>query len=152
MLWQTQTKPAVSLFATWGGGQTIEQFFNLKLPMRIMQLKGLTNGFDVALQQYSNKVVAQLGDKADLILPPPGLTRYKKEVAIKASKKKGGDPRDPDERRSSEINMLTTATLCIRLNTLHVSVLQFPSHCLVGWFFQHPCHTHIYSIVPPFTP
>jgi hypothetical protein len=59
------------------------------------------------------------GDKADLILPPPGLTRYKKEVAIKASKKKGGDPRDPDERRSSEINMLTTATLCIRLNTLH---------------------------------
>lgn len=92
------------------------------------------------------------GDKADLILPPPGLTRYKKEVAIKASKKKGGDPRDPDERRSSEINMLTTATLCIRLNTLHVSVLQFPSHCLVGWFFQHPCHTHIYSIMPPFIP
>lgn len=30
--------------------------------MRIMQLKGLTNGFDVALQQYSNKVVAQLGE------------------------------------------------------------------------------------------
>jgi hypothetical protein len=42
--------------------ETIEQFFNLKLPMRIMQLKGLTNGFDVALQQYSNKVVAQLGE------------------------------------------------------------------------------------------
>jgi hypothetical protein len=85
------------------------------------------------------------GDKADLILPPPGLTRYKKEVAIKASKKKGGDPRDPDERRSSEINMLTTATLCIRLNTLHVSVLQFPSHCLVGWF----SNTHVTPIYTP---
>jgi len=58
----TQTKPTFSFVATWGGGQTIEQFFNLKLPMRIMQLKGLTNGFDVALQQYSNKVVAQLGE------------------------------------------------------------------------------------------
>lgn len=42
-------------------GQTIDQFFNLKLPMRFPQLKGLTNGFDNALQQYTNKVVLQLG-------------------------------------------------------------------------------------------
>jgi len=100
--------------------ETIDQFFNLKLPMRFPQLKGLTNGFDNALQQYTNKVVLQLGDKGDLVPPAPGLTRYKKEVAQKiVSKKKVADPRLPDERRSSEINLLSTTTLCVRLNTLH---------------------------------
>ena len=62
------------------------------------------------------------GDKGDLVPPAPGLTRYKKEVAQKiVSKKKVADPRLPDERRSSEINLLSTTTLCVRLNTLHVS-------------------------------
>lgn len=63
------------------------------------------------------------GDKRDLVPPAPSLTRYKKEVALKSvsSKKKVADPRLPDERRSSEINMLSTTSLCVRLNTLHVS-------------------------------
>lgn len=42
--------------------QTLDQFFKLNLPMRVPQLKGLTNGFDNALQQYTNRVVAQLGN------------------------------------------------------------------------------------------
>lgn len=46
---------------TSGLEQTIDQFFKLNLPMRLPQLKGLTNGFDNALQQYTNRVVAQLG-------------------------------------------------------------------------------------------
>lgn len=104
--------------------ETIDQFFKLNLPMRLPQLKGLTSGFDNALQHYTNKVVAQLGDKRDLVPPAPSLTRYKKEVALKSAsiKKKVADPRLPDERRSSEINLLSTTSLCVRLNTLHYIV------------------------------
>lgn len=52
----------------------------------------------------------------------PILTRYKKEVGIKAFvKKELFDPRLPDERRSTEISVRTTPTLCVQLNTLYVS-------------------------------
>jgi hypothetical protein len=68
------------------------------------------------------------GDKRDLVPPAPSLTRYKKEVAMKSAsnKKKVADPRLPDERRSSEINLLSTTSLCVRLNTLHVSCFGHP--------------------------
>lgn len=60
--------------------------------------------------------------KEDLVPPVPILTRYKKEAGIKAFvKKELFDPRLPDERRSIEINVLTTPTLCVQLNTLYVS-------------------------------
>lgn len=60
--------------------------------------------------------------KEDLIPPVPILTRYKKEVGIKAFvKKELFDPRLPDERRSTEISVRTTPTLCVQLNTLYVS-------------------------------
>lgn len=61
-------------------------------------------------------------NKEDLIPPVPILTRYKKEVGIKAFvKKEFFDPRLPDERRTTEINVLTTQSLCVQLNTLYVS-------------------------------
>lgn len=68
-------------------------------------------------------VLVYAGDKRDLVPPAPSLTRYKKEVALKSvsNKKRVADPRLPDERRSSEINLLSTTSLCVRLNTLHVS-------------------------------
>lgn len=60
--------------------------------------------------------------KEDLIPPVPILTRYKKETGIKAFvKKELSDPRLPDERKSTEINVLTTPKLCVQLNTLYVS-------------------------------
>lgn len=60
--------------------------------------------------------------KEDLIPPVPILTRYRKEAGIKAFvKKELFDPRLPDERRSTEITVLTTPTLCVQLNTLYVS-------------------------------
>lgn len=70
------------------------------------------------------------GDKRDLVPPAPSLTRYKKEVALKSVsiKKKVADPRLPDERRSSEINLLSTTSLCVRLNTLHVSSSSHSPH------------------------
>lgn len=64
----------------------------------------------------------QAASKEDLIPPVPILTRYKKEAGIKAFvKKELMDPRLPDERKSSEINVQTTPTLCVQLNTLYVS-------------------------------
>ena len=60
--------------------------------------------------------------KDDLIPPLPVLTRYRKEAGIKAFvKKELFDSRLPDQRRSIEINVLTTPTLCVQLNTLYVS-------------------------------
>lgn len=60
--------------------------------------------------------------KEELIPPVPILTRYRKEAGIKAFvKKELFDPRVPDETMSSEITVLATSTLCVRLNTLYVS-------------------------------
>ncbi|KAG6556604.1 hypothetical protein Mapa_001545 [Marchantia paleacea] len=122
--------------------ETTDQFFNLKLPMRLPVLKALTNGFDSALVGYTNKILVELGDKGDLIPPAPSLTRYKKDVAIKAqSKKKLVDPRLPDERRSTEINFLTTVRLCVRLNTLHhilVQVDALEDHIRERWARKRP--------------
>ncbi|KAL3689134.1 hypothetical protein R1sor_015443 [Riccia sorocarpa] len=108
--------------------ETTDQFFNLKLPMRLPVLKALLSGYDNALVGYVSKIVAELGDKADLVPPVPSLTRYNKDYALKApSKKKVADPRLPDERRSTEINFLTTVKLCVRLNTLHHMQVQVDS-------------------------
>lgn len=63
-----------------------------------------------------------VASKEDLIPPAPILTRYKKEAGIKAFvKKELFDHRLTDEKRSTDINVLTTPTLCVQLNTLHVS-------------------------------
>ncbi|BBN07882.1 hypothetical protein MPTK1_4g07000 [Marchantia polymorpha subsp. ruderalis] len=122
--------------------ETTDQFFNLKLPMRLPVLKALTNGFDSALVGYTNKILVELGDKGDLIPPAPSLTRYKKDMSIKAqSKKKVADPRLPDERRSTEINFLTTVRLCVRLNTLHhilVLVDALEDHIRERWARKRP--------------
>ena len=61
-------------------------------------------------------------NKEDLVPPVPVLTRYKKEIGITAFvKKEVTNVRLTDERKSSEINALSTIKLCVRLNTLYVS-------------------------------
>ncbi|XP_077232896.1 plant/protein (DUF810) [Tasmannia lanceolata] len=105
--------------------ETVDQFFALKVPMRPDELNSLFRGLDNAFQVYTHHVVDKLVSKEDLIPPVPILTRYKKEVGIKAFvKKEVTDPRLPDERRSSQINVLSTPTLCVRLNTLHYAISQ----------------------------
>lgn len=100
--------------------ETTDQFFNLRLPMRLPVLKTLTMGFNSAFLIYINKLFGELGDKADLVSPPPTLTRYKRDMAVKStSKKKVVDPRLPDDARTQQINSFTTVALCVRLNTLH---------------------------------
>ncbi|XP_010271764.1 PREDICTED: uncharacterized protein LOC104607768 [Nelumbo nucifera] len=105
--------------------ETVDQFFALKVPMRPGELNSLFRGIDNAFQVYTNHVTDKLVNKEDLIPPVPVLTRYKKEVGIKAFvKKEIFDPRLLDERRSTEINVTTTPKLCVQLNTLHYAISQ----------------------------
>lgn len=54
--------------------------------------------------------------------PVPALTRYRRESGIKAFvKKEFTDPKQSDARWSTDVNVLTTPTLCVQLNTLYVS-------------------------------
>ncbi|KAF3791456.1 hypothetical protein EJ110_NYTH08321 [Nymphaea thermarum] len=103
--------------------ETVDQFFALKVPMRLAELNSLFRGLDNAFQVYTRNVVDQIGNKDDLIPPLPILTRYKKESGIKAFvKKELIDPRMPDHRRSSQINVLSTTKLCVQLNTLYYAI------------------------------
>lgn len=62
------------------------------------------------------------GSKDDLVPPVPVLTRHRREAGIKAFvKKELFDSKLHDERRSAEISVHMTQTLCVQLNTLYVS-------------------------------
>lgn len=130
--------------------QTVDQFFGLKVPMRAEELYSLLRGVDNSFEIYTNLVTADLGmilshihvikelnfyailiylnigavSKLDLMPPVPALTRYKKENVIKAFTKKESsiETRPLDDRRSSGINSLTTVKLCVRLNSIYVSL------------------------------
>ncbi|KAK6933996.1 hypothetical protein RJ641_036890 [Dillenia turbinata] len=103
--------------------ETVEQFYALKVPMRSDELNSLFRGIDNAFQVYANLVTDMLANIEDLVPPVPILTRYKRESGIKAFVKKE-HPRVPDERKSTEINVVTTTNLCVQLNTLHYAISQ----------------------------
>lgn len=103
--------------------ETVDQFFAFKVPMRVGELNGLCRGLDNAFQVYTHHVIEMLVNKEDLVPPVPVLTRYKKETGIAAFvKKEVTNVRLTDERKSSEINALSTIELCVRLNTLHYAI------------------------------
>uniref|UniRef100_A0A803MMX6 Uncharacterized protein n=1 Tax=Chenopodium quinoa TaxID=63459 RepID=A0A803MMX6_CHEQI len=104
--------------------ETVDQFFDLKVPMGSGELSSLCRGIDNAFQGYSNLIVANLASKEDLMPPVPILTRYRKEAGIKAFVKKEllDHQKLPEERKSSEISVLPTPVLCVQLNTLHYAV------------------------------
>lgn len=103
--------------------ETIDQFFALKIPMRSGEMNSLFRGIDNAFQVYAKHVVDNLASKEDIIPPVPVLTRYRRESGIKAFvKKELADPRLPDMRKSRDINVLTTPTLCVQLNTLYYGI------------------------------
>ncbi|TYH18893.1 hypothetical protein ES288_A05G309400v1 [Gossypium darwinii] len=105
--------------------ETVDQFFGIKVPMRLTELNALFRGIDNAFQVYANHIVDNLASKDDLIPPLPVLTRYRREAGIKAFvKKELFDSRLPDQRRSININVLTTPTLCVQLNTLYYAINQ----------------------------
>nr|XP_043620813.1 protein unc-13 homolog [Erigeron canadensis] len=103
--------------------ETVDQFFALKIPMRSGEMNSLFRGIDNAFQVYAKHVVDNLASKEDIIPPVPILTRYRRESGIKAFvKKELNDPRLPDMRKSRDINVLTTSTLCVQLNTLYYGI------------------------------
>ncbi|KAG8391105.1 hypothetical protein BUALT_Bualt01G0153200 [Buddleja alternifolia] len=105
--------------------ETVDQFFALKVPMRPGELSSLFRGIDNAFQVYTKHVLDSLADKEDIIPPVPTLTRYRRESGIKAFvKKELTEPRLPDVKKSSDINVLTTPTLCVQLNTLYYAISQ----------------------------
>ncbi|XP_022945388.1 uncharacterized protein LOC111449639 isoform X1 [Cucurbita moschata] len=105
--------------------ETVDQFFALQVPMRLTELNCLLRGIDNAFQVYANRIIENMTNKEDLIPPLPILTRYTKESGIKAFvKKEIFDSKMTDERRSTEINVLTTPTLCVQLNTLYYAISQ----------------------------
>ncbi|KAL7120381.1 hypothetical protein ACP275_02G118800 [Erythranthe tilingii] len=105
--------------------ETVDQFFALKVPMRPGELSSLFRGIDNAFQVYTRHVLDCLADKEDIIPPVPPLTRYRKESGIKAFvKKELTDSRLPDVRKSTDVNVLTTPTLCVQLNTLFYAISQ----------------------------
>lgn len=106
--------------------ETVDQFFTFTIPMRSTELNSMLRGIDNAFQVYANRVTDNLAGKEELIPPEPVLTRFKKEAGIKAFVKKElfDTPRIPDERRSVEINIRTTPTLCVQLNTLYYAISQ----------------------------
>ncbi|KAL5720155.1 Protein unc-13 [Ranunculus cassubicifolius] len=122
--------------------ETVDQFFVLKVPMRPGELNSLFRGIDNAFQVYTTHVTDKLVSKEDLIPPVPILTRYRKDVGIKAFvKKELIDPRLPDARRSSKINVLTTPKLCVQLNTLHYAISQLSKleeHIREQWAKKRP--------------
>ncbi|VFQ94801.1 unnamed protein product [Cuscuta campestris] len=105
--------------------ETVDQLFALGVPMRSEELISLFRGIDNAFQLYAKHVVEQLANKEDITPPVPILTRYSREHGIKAFvKKELRDTKLPDSRKSSDINVLSTSTLCIQLNTLHYAISQ----------------------------
>ncbi|XP_062193988.1 protein unc-13 homolog isoform X2 [Phragmites australis] len=105
--------------------ETADQFFAFKVPMRDGELNSLCRGLDKAFQVYTQLVTAPIVDKEDLVPPVPVLTRYKKELGIKAFvKKEVQEIRTINERKTSEITQLTTPKLCVRLNSLYYGISQ----------------------------
>ncbi|XP_078438280.1 plant/protein (DUF810) isoform X2 [Wolffia australiana] len=104
--------------------ETVNQFFDLKVPMRVGELNGLLRGLNNTFREYTHHIVAQIGSREDLIPPVPVLTRYKKETGIKALVwKETPGHQILNERKSSQINVAPTSALCVQLNTLHYAVV-----------------------------
>lgn len=105
--------------------ETADQFFAFKVPMRIGELNSLCRGIDKAFQVYTQLVTEPIVAKEDLVPPAPVLTRYKKELGIKAFvKKEIQEVRTVDERKASEIVQLMMPKLCVRLNSLYYGISQ----------------------------
>lgn len=105
--------------------ETVDQFFALNVPMGPGELSCLVRGIDNAFQVYAKHVADSLANKEDIIPPVPILTRYRKESGIKAFvKKELTDSRIPEVRKSSDIQVLATPTLCVQLNTLYYGISQ----------------------------
>ncbi|KAM7494210.1 hypothetical protein LguiB_028819 [Lonicera macranthoides] len=122
---QKQAASAVEVFRIIE--ETVDQFFELNLPMDITHLQALLSIIFHTLDGYLLKLVSQLGctynalscavDKQHLYPCTPSLTRYE-ETIFPIIKKKVVEHILLEEEVNKKLNKLTVPKLCIRLNTL----------------------------------
>ncbi|KAL3331289.1 hypothetical protein AABB24_034886 [Solanum stoloniferum] len=112
---QKQAASAVEVFRIIE--ETVDQFFELRLPVDITHLQALLSIIFHTLDAYLQKVVNQLVDKHNLYPPAPPLTRYK-ETAFPSAKKKLVEYVVLDNAVNKKLDALTTSKLCVRMNTL----------------------------------
>ncbi|KAJ8555736.1 hypothetical protein K7X08_013232 [Anisodus acutangulus] len=112
---QKQAASAVEVFRIIE--ETVDQFFELRLPVDITHLQALLSIIFHTLDAYLQKVVNQLVDKHNLYPPAPPLTRYK-ETAFPTAKKKLVESVVLDNAVNKKLDALTTSKLCVRMNTL----------------------------------
>ncbi|XP_009770723.1 protein unc-13 homolog isoform X1 [Nicotiana sylvestris] len=112
---QKQAASAVEVFRIIE--ETVDQFFELRLPVDITHLQALLSIIFHTLDAYLQKVVNQLVDKHNLYPPAPPLTRYK-ETAFPSAKKKLVESVVLDNAVNKKLDALTTSKLCVRMNTL----------------------------------
>lgn len=97
--------------------ETVDQLFKLRLPVDITHLQALLSIVFHTLDAYLQKIASQLVDKQNLYPPMPSLTRYK-ETPFPVMKKKLVESTVLDKEVNKKLHELTTAKLCVRLNTL----------------------------------
>lgn len=117
--------------------KTVEEFFKLQLPMRVLQPTVLISVLDHALQAYTKRVVSQLEDIEYLIQSAPIVTRCKNEGAY--AKKMVPD------KRSDKVDDLTKQKLCVRLNSLHYADFRLDEleNSIKKWWAQKGPHENV---------
>ncbi|KAJ6820257.1 uncharacterized protein M6B38_398250 [Iris pallida] len=98
--------------------ETVDQFFDLCLPMDIIHLRSLLIGIFHSLDAYLLHMDNQQVDKRVLYPQPPPLTRYK-ESLNPFMKKKSAEGVVLEENVVSQLDNLSVSKLCVKLNTLY---------------------------------
>ncbi|XP_022152739.1 uncharacterized protein LOC111020389 isoform X3 [Momordica charantia] len=130
--------------------ETVDQFFDLNLPMDITHLQALLSIIYHSLDGYLSGLLNQLVEKNCLYSPVPLLTRFMETVAI-------GRKKLPechfDENVSSKLNGLTISKLCVKLNSLgyiqkQIGILEdgiIKSWTLLGGSAKHKRAQKVYT-------
>ncbi|KAM0838590.1 hypothetical protein ACQ4PT_060878 [Festuca glaucescens] len=97
--------------------ETIDRFFNSRLPLDIVHLRSLLIGITSSLQVYLLHMENQQVSRATLLPTAPVLTRYAESINPFA-KRKLIEPAVREEKVANKLNNLTVPKLCVKLNTL----------------------------------
>lgn len=98
--------------------ETVDQFFELNLPMDIIHLRSLLIGIFRCLDTYLLHIANQQVEISTLYPSPPVLTRYS-ESATPFTKKKSAEDVVLEEEVTHQLSNSTVSRLCVKLNTLH---------------------------------
>ncbi|XP_031097776.1 protein unc-13 homolog isoform X1 [Ipomoea triloba] len=112
---QKQAASAVEVFRIIE--ETVDQLFEMRIPVDITHLQALLSIIFHTLDAYLQKLVNQLVDKSNLYPPAPPLTRYK-ETTFPIIKRKLTEAVVLDNGVNDKLSHLTASKLCVRLNTL----------------------------------